>query len=64
MRDNDGREATSDNAEGFTTISPDIDVPTLIGAGYCTDQADCDIFYYSYGCSGHHSWEAIFKRNY
>jgi hypothetical protein len=64
MRDNDGREATSDNAEGFTTISPNIDVPTLIGAGYCTDQADCDVFYYSYGCSGHHSWEATFKRNY
>ncbi len=64
VRDSDGREATSDNAEGFTTISPNIDVPTLIGAGYCTDQADCDVFYYSYGCSGHHSWEATFKRNY
>jgi uncharacterized protein YraI len=64
VRDNDGREATSDNAEGFTTISPQIDNPTLIGAGYCSDEADCQVFYNSYGCSGHHSWEATFKRNY
>lgn len=61
---NDGREATSDRAEGFTTRSLDIDKPTLINAGYCTNDQDCQIFYDSWGCQGHHSWEAIFQRNY
>lgn len=61
---NDGREATSDRAEGFTTRSLDIDKQTLIEAGYCSNAEDCQIFYNSWGCQGHHSWEAIFKRNY
>ena len=61
---NDGREAGSDHAEGFTTQSRDIDVPTLIAGGYCSDEADCQVFYSSWGCNGHHSWEATFKRNY
>jgi len=64
IRNNDGREATSDGAEGFTTRSLDIDQATLITAGYCTNDADCQTFYNSYGCQGHHSWEAIFQRNY
>lgn len=64
FRDADGREATSDEAGGFTTRSLDIDKPTLIAAGYCSDDADCDVFYSSYGCHGHHSWEATFVRNY
>jgi uncharacterized protein YraI len=64
LRDADGRDATSDRAEGFTTISPDIGQDTLIAAGYCSDDATCADFYYSYGCSGHHSWEAKFVRNY
>lgn len=64
IKNNDGREVTSDRAEGFTTRSVDIDKPTLIAAGYCTNDEDCQIFYNSWGCQGHHSWEAIFKRNY
>lgn len=64
IRDADGREATSDGAEGFTTRSVDIPHETLIGAGYCTNTTDCDIFYGSWGCQGHHSWEAEFRRNY
>ena len=64
INDVDGREATSDRAEGFTTRSMDIDKDTLIAAGYCSDSADCDVFYSSFGCLGHHSWEATFKRNY
>jgi hypothetical protein len=64
IRNNDGREATSDRAEGFTTQSRDIDQATLINAGYCSNDADCQIFYGSWGCNGHHSWEATFKRNY
>ena len=63
-RNNDGRPAVSDKAEGFTTKSLDIDIPTLIGAGYCSNETDCQIFYNSYGCTGHHSWEATFQRNY
>lgn len=64
VRDADGREATSDSAEGFTTRSMDIPKDVLIAAGYCTDSADCDVFYASFGCMGHHSWEAKFQRNY
>lgn len=64
IRDNDGREATSDRGEGFTTQSRDIDQATLINTGYCSNDEDCQIFYDSWGCNGHHSWEAIFKRNY
>ena len=63
-QNDDGRPATSDAAEGFTTKSLDISVPTLIGGGYCSDEASCQIFYNSYGCTGHHSWEATFQRNY
>lgn len=63
-RNNDGREASSDAADGFTTRSVDIDKATLIAAGYCSNEEDCQIFYNSWGCQGHHSWEAIFKRNY
>ena len=36
----------------------------LIAGGYCTNDADCQIFYDSWGCNGHHSWEATFQRNY
>lgn len=64
IRNNDGREAGSDAADGFTTRSVDIDKATLIAAGYCSNDEDCQIFYNSWGCQGHHSWEAIFKRNY
>ncbi len=64
LRNDDGREVISDRAEGFTTRSRDIDKDTLIAAGYCSDSADCDVFYSSYGCQGHHSWEATFQRNY
>jgi uncharacterized protein YraI len=64
IRDVDGREVASDRAEGFTTRSVDIDEATLIGAGYCSNSADCQVFYNSYGCHGHHSWEAKLKRNY
>jgi SH3-like domain-containing protein len=64
IRNNDGREATSDPAEGFTTRSLDIPEETLIATGYCTNHDDCQIFYNSFGCQGHHSWEATFQRNY
>ena len=64
IQDLDGRDATSDNAEGFTTRSVDIPKETLIETGYCSDSADCDAFYASWGCQGHHSWEATFQRNY
>jgi hypothetical protein len=64
MRNDDGRDANSDNAEGFTTRSLDIPKDVLIAGGYCADSADCDVFYSSFGCQGHHSWEATFQRNY
>ncbi len=64
VQNDDGRDVDSDRAEGFTTISPDIPFATLIGAGYCTNDADCQVFYDSWGCKGHHSWQATFQRNY
>lgn len=64
IQNDDGREAASDRAEGFTTNSLEIDVPTLVAGGYCANEADCQVFYSSYGCDGHHSWEATFQRNY
>ena len=64
MRNDDGRDANSDNAEGFTTRSMDIPKDVLIAGGYCADSADCDVFFSSFGCKGHHSWEATFQRNY
>lgn len=64
IRDNDGREASSDRAEGFTTRSLDIPMDMLIATGYCSNTEDCQIFYNSFGCHGHHSWEATFQRNY
>ncbi len=64
VRNNDGREVTSDRAEGFTTRSLDIPMDMLIATGYCSNTEDCQIFYNSFGCHGHHSWEATFQRNY
>jgi uncharacterized protein YraI len=64
IRDVDGREASSDPAEGFTTRSIDIPEELLIPAGYCSDHETCQVFYNSWGCHGHHSWEAKFQRNY
>ncbi len=64
IQNDDGREAASDRAEGFTTQSLDISQDLLIAGGYCTNASDCQIFYDSWGCNGHHSWEATFQRNY
>jgi uncharacterized protein YraI len=64
IQNDDGREADSDRAEGYTTQSRDISKDLLISTGYCTNDADCQIFYDSWGCNGHHSWEATFQRNY
>ena len=66
IKDNDGREATSDRAEGFTARSRNISVDLLTSSNYCNGPglSSCDIFYESFGCNGHHSWEAEFRRNY
>jgi hypothetical protein len=64
IQNDDGREADSDRAEGFTTQSREISQDLLIAGGYCTNATDCQIFYDSWGCNGHHSWEATFQRNY
>jgi hypothetical protein len=66
VKDNDGREATSDRAEGFTARSRNIAEDLLGSAGYCNGPglSSCAIFYESFGCNGHHSWDAEFRRNY
>ncbi len=63
-RDADGREVTSDIADGITTKSPEIPDEVLIQAGFCWDTASCDKFNYSAGCWGHHSWSVTFQRQY
>lgn len=64
IRDTDGRDVTSDVADGLITHSPDIPHADLIAAGYCHDDASCDAFNKSAGCWGHHSWTVTFKRRY
>ena len=64
VRDSDGREVSSETADGMSTHSPDIPNELLIGAKYCTDEASCAKFNYSAGCWGHHSWTVTFKRRY
>lgn len=64
IQNDDGRESDSDRAEGFTTQSREISQDLLIAGGYCTNASDCQVFYDSWGCNGHHSWEATFQRNY
>ncbi|NJN82785.1 MAG: SH3 domain-containing protein [Caldilineaceae bacterium] len=64
IRNDDGRDATSDVSAGHTTRSVDIPKDLLIQTGYCSNSQDCDVFYDSWGCQGHHSWEAMFQRNY
>jgi uncharacterized protein YraI len=64
VRDNDGREVTSQDAEGMITKSWEIPQETLIGSGYCRDKESCDKFNYSAGCYGHHSWTVTFQRRY
>ncbi len=57
MTDHKGRAVTSDITEGATTRTPDIGQQTFIDAGYCSNDADCQVFYNSWGCHGHYSWE-------
>lgn len=63
-RDVDGREVSSDTADGMTPKSPEIPHEDLISAGYCTDTASCNKFNESLGCWGHHSWTVKFQRSY
>ena len=57
MTDHKGRAVSSDATEGATTRTPDIGQQTFIDAGYCSNDADCQVFYSSWGCHGHYSWE-------
>lgn len=64
IRDADGREATSDVADGMSTEPANIPYDALIGAQYCDDEADCKAFVDLPGCWGHYSWTVTFKRKY
>lgn len=63
IRDVDGRQVTSDYARGMTTDPHGIPIPTLIGAGYCKDEAACTSFVNENGCRGHYSWTVTYRRN-
>lgn len=64
IRDADGREVTSDVADGMSTEPANIPYDALIGAKYCDDEADCKAFVDLPGCWGHYSWSVTFKRKY
>jgi hypothetical protein len=65
VRDNDGREVTSEVATGLSTVNWEIPYEYLIAAKYCTDEAECKEWLdKSPGCYGHHSWTVTFKRKY
>ena len=56
------RDVSSDVATGLSTIPAGIDFPSLIQAGFCTDDASCqknivDV----YACGGHYSWSVTFQ---
>ena len=63
IRDVDGRQVTSDYARGVSTNPHGIAIPTLIGGGYCKDEASCASFINQNGCYGHYSWTVTFRRN-
>jgi hypothetical protein len=64
LRDADGRNVTSDVARGMSTNPNGIPTETLVGAGYCRDEADCAHFRNQWGCNGHYSWDVTFRRAY
>lgn len=63
IRDVDGRQVTSDMARGMSTNPHGIPIATLIGGGYCRDEASCASFVNQNGCYGHYSWTVSFRRN-
>lgn len=64
IRDADGREVTSQVADGLSTRPPDISYDDLRSAEYCTDDASCAAHIASAGCWGHYSWTVTFQRRY
>ena len=68
IRDNDGRDVTSEVARGLTTQTPAIPYEYLIAGRYCTDDATCKQFADPGGqapaCWGHFSWTVTFQRKY
>jgi hypothetical protein len=62
VRDVDGRQTTSDTATG-PAMTGAISIETFRGAGYCPQTGDCSDFL-KFGCTGHYSWSATFRRAY
>ena len=65
-----GREVTSQVTELLSSDDWKIGIPKLIEAGYCPDEATCNVLWNSgvFGvgnnslCWGHYSWEVVFQR--
>jgi len=62
LRDNDGRDVTSDLVTGLVTNPAYIPYETLIASNYCQDADSCKNFADTYSCEGHFSWTVTFKR--
>ncbi len=65
-----GRPVTSQITELLSSNDWEIGIPKLIEAGYCPDEATCNVLWNSgvFGvgnnslCWGHYSWEVVFQR--
>jgi len=62
LRNNDGRDVTSDLVTGLVTNPAYIPYETLIASNYCQDADSCKNFADTYSCEGHFSWTVTFKR--
>jgi hypothetical protein len=65
-----GREVTSEVTDLLSADDWKIGIPRLVEAGYCPDEATCQVLWNSgqFGvgnnslCWGHYSWEVVFQR--
>ena len=62
LRDNNGRDVSSDLVTGLVTNPAYIPYETLIASQYCQDEDSCKNFADTYSCEGHFSWTVTFKR--
>lgn len=61
--DVDGHLVSSQTAR-ITTLLPALPIQHLIAAGYCQDAISCQTVIRESQCTGHFSWNVVFKRRY
>jgi len=63
IRDVDGSPVSSDSVDA-PTDPRSIANSDLMAGGFCTSEAQCEIFKQGLGCFGHYSWDVVFQRAY